>query len=424
MSDDKRDISSNSAKNEHEKVSLEKNQVVFYDTKTDYGTEKKAAPVSCNTPPQPVKRKIPRKRLIINIAAIFLAAVMLVIGTGCVITYGTLSSYNYMDIDTSTHVEEISQTSAVKPTQNSQVSMSPYEGKLLNDQQILNILIIGADTRYNQDRGNSDTMILVSIDTKNKKLKLLSFMRDTYVAIPGYEDNKLTASFSLGGAQLTVRTVQMNYGIQIDRYVIVDFKSFKNIIDKLGGLDIELTQEEVDYIDWQTWKNNQADTRNELNAYSYTYKPNSEGVEVAKVHLNGRQALWHARNRGEDGICSGDDYVRTERQRNVISIMINDLKKSDITTLMNIVYDIGPMITTNFKATEITSLATNITKYLKYDIISQSAPDYNGISVDFTYEDLYVNGEIMNCIVITDWEEFRDKISKYVFENENLLKVS
>ncbi|MBQ8134303.1 MAG: LCP family protein [Clostridia bacterium] len=379
--------------------------------------------------PKKKAKKVSKKRIILSVCASLLALIMFVSGTGCIVMYSYFNRVNYQAIDTENSVVKENDTSSILPEISTTQNTDTYEGKLLNDKQILNILLIGADTRANQDTGNSDTMILMSIDTKSQKLKLLSFMRDTYVAIPGYGENKLNASFTYGGAELTVKTIQANYGIQIDRYAIVDFKSFKNIIDAIGGIDIELTQEEVDYIDWQCWKNNQVETRNELNAYSYTYKPNKNGDEVAKIHLNGRQALWHARNRGEDGICSGDDYVRTQRQRNVISIMINKLKKSDATTVMNIIYEIGPMVTTNLKTSEITGLASNITKYLKYDIMSQSAPDYSNIEVDFYYSDpyerpVYIYGEYTDCILIIDWENFRNKVADFVFYSHNSLKKS
>ena len=104
--------------------------------------------------------------------------------------------------------------------------------------------------------------------------------------------------------------------------------------------------------------------------------------------------------------------------------MINDLKKSDFATIMNVIYEIGPMITTNIKASELTTLAANITKYLRYDIVSQSAPDVNMITQDFTYEDYIINGEKLNFIVITDWDAFREKIATYVFGNENPFKPS
>ena len=95
---------------------------------------------------------------------------------------------------------------------------------------------------------------------------------------------------------------------------------------------------------------------------------------------------------------------------------------------MNIVYEIGPMITTNLKTSEITSLASNILKYLKYDIVSQSAPDYEGMGTDFVYSDdyepVYINGEQVSCILILDWDEFRNKVAKFVFYDTNPLKYS
>lgn len=432
MSEDKE--KSNSELNVKNSYSSDED-VVFYDTRessVSFNNENTQAPRSVNhtTGKNPAatgtrisdKNVFSKKRLIINIASIFLSTVFIISGIVLLVVYYMFTArINYESIDDGIPDLSVGEVSSVV-SKTLETSTDTYEGELLSDRQVLNILLIGADTRYNQDRGNSDTMILISIDTKHKKLKLLSFMRDTYVSIPGYGTTKLTHSFSYGGAELTVRTIQLNYGIQIDRYAIVDFNSFKGIIDKLGGIDIELTQEEVDYIDWQTWKNHQADTRNELDAYSYTYTPNSEGVEVAKVHLNGRQALWHARNRGEDGICSGDDYVRTERQRDVITLMINDLKNSDLNTIMNVIYEIGPMITTNFKASEITTLATNVLKYLRYDIVSQSAPDLNMISEDFFYNDYIINGEKLNVIEIINWDDFRKKIATYVFEDSNPLK--
>lgn len=360
--------------------------------------------------------------IVLKIFAVVIGALMIIGGGICIYLYINFSRVNYDSIN----VDESIPSQTVQETSR---GTKAYEGELLNDSEVLNILLIGADTRYNSNTGNSDTIILLSIDTKNKKLKLLSFMRDTYVAIPGFEDNKLAASYSLGGHELTVRTIQANYGIRVDRYAVVDFNSFRNIIDTMGGLDIELSQEEVDYIDWQCWKNHQVETRNELDAYSRTYTPNADGVEVTKVHLNGRQALWHARNRGEEGICSGDDYVRTQRQRNVISLMINDLKKSDVTTIMSILYEIGPMVTTNLKTSEITALAANIKTYLNYEIVSQSAPDRMTIGTDYYYSDdgyhtpIYISGYQQSCIVINDWEDFRTRIANYVFGTTNELKV-
>lgn len=370
------------------------------------------------------KKKL-TKRVIISIVSCILAVLMMISGTGCIVMYSYLNSINYQSIDT----DSSGIASKDKKADTSGQNTKAYAGKLLNDKQILNILLIGADTRKGQTKGLSDTIIIFSIDTKHKKLKMLSLQRDTWVVIPGYGENKINSAFTLGGAELTVKTIQANFGIQIDRYAIVDFGSFKKIIDKLGGIDVELTQEEVDYIDWQTWSNHQADTRNELDANSFTYKPNKDGVEVTTVHLNGRQALWHARNRGEDGICSGDDYVRTQRQRNVISIMINKIKKSETSKILETLSEIGSMVTTNFKSSEILQLAQNITKYLKFEIVSQSAPDAKSYDIDYWYSDMYehpvyVYGDFVAAILIIDWQDFRGKIADFIFNDENNLKPS
>ena len=394
-------------------------EVVFYDSPKDHSSSIPSYEKSGQT--FLANKNKGGSKLALRICAVVLGVIMIISGSGCIVMYNYFSRVNYESYESSQNNNENSKNSSGNT--NTSKNTNSYDGTLLTDSDILNILIIGADTRYNQDRGNSDTMILLSIDTRHKKLKLLSFMRDTYVAIPGYDENKLTAAFNLGGAALTVNTIQSNYGIQIDRYAIVDFASFKNIIDTLGGIDIELTQEEVDYIDWQCWKNHQVETRNELDASSYTYTPNADGENVAMVHLNGRQALWHSRNRGEEGICSGDDYTRTQRQRNVISLLVNRLKNSDFSTAMSIIYEIGPLITTNLKTSEITTLATNITKYLNYDIVSTSAPEYDKIGVDFYYSDddhpIYIGGWPQSCIVIIDWDDFRVKTANFVFGDGN-----
>ena len=335
---------------------------------------------------------------------------LIVSGSFCIVAYSYFGRINYAEIE-----DEIPGGYTERKTSDNKVHA--YNGELLSDPMILNILLFGADTRKGQVSGQSDTMILFSIDTRHKKLKMLSLMRDTYVEIPGYENNKLNASFFYGGASLAVQAIQRNYGIKIDRYAVVDFKSFKNIIDTLGGIDIDLREEEIDYINWQTWTNNQADTRDEIDISQFDFRENDEGDYVATVHLNGRQALWHARNRGQEGICSGDDYTRTLRQRNVMSILINRLKKADFATIMSVIYEIGPMITTNLRTSEITKLAANVMTYLKYDIVAKSAPEYTSFGVDFYYDNLWINGYGLDCIVIYDWDSFRKKVADFVFED-------
>lgn len=433
--DKSRDISSSS-------------EVVFYDApKKDIVSDSTKRIPKISSAPAPVQPKRSNKKVLaLKICAVVLGILMIISGTGCIVYYSVMSRINYESIGSEISTT-VTSTKPIKP--NSNTDTNEYTGTLLNDEEVLNILLMGADTRANQENGNSDTMILMSIDTRNKKLKLTSFMRDTYVAIPGYPDNKLNAAFSIGGVGLTVRTLQANFGIEIDRYAVVDFSSFKNIIDVLGGIDVEMTGDEIDYINWQTWINKQSEYKNcedpelkesiraqlrdvwittvpenekPINKNELTFKFNGDDEPTAAVHLNGKQALWHARNRGEDGICSGDDYVRTQRQRDVIGTVVEMMRKSDLTTIMNIIYEIGPMITTNLKTSEITALAANVQTYLDYDLVSTSAPTRESLGTDYYFSDenhpIYIYGYMQSCIVISDWDNFRAKVADFVFNNK------
>lgn len=226
-----------------------------------------------------------------NVLVLFLCLIMGGVGGGLIVLYNTVNAIEYKSIDDNQNTSSSHSSLSTGPTE-----LDLNSGELLNDPMILNIMLFGEDSRKaGEEHGRSDTMIMLSIDNRHKKLKLTSFMRDTYVTIPGnnsvgepYGENKLNAAYTLGGPQLTIKTIESNFGINIDRYAVVDFKSFRNIIDILGGVDIELTSEEIDYINWQSYINNQVDTRNEL------------ADEPGVVHLNGRQALWYARNRGDE----------------------------------------------------------------------------------------------------------------------------
>ena len=398
------------------------------------------------------KRKLRKRRIAFNVAVSVLASLMIIAGCALIVVYNYFHRINYQEIEveTSTRTSQTSYiNSAAQHDSNTSDEIKTYNGTLLNDPMVLNIMLFGEDRRYNSDVGNSDTMVLFSVDTRHNKLKMLSLMRDTYVDIPGYGENRLNAAYTFGGPALTVSTIQKNYGIKIDRYAVVDFGSFKKIIDTLGGIDVELTSDEVDYINWQIWINDQdeysdADSSSKeyirsqlkytwqttvdekdkpLNKNEITFEKKDEDSEpTAVVHLNGQQALWHARNRGEDGICGGDDFTRTERQRGVITIIINDLKKADLATLLSVIYEIGPYITTNIKTSEITSLASDLTTYLKYDIVSEAAPSINSISSSFYFSGdehpIYINGSLSSVILIVDWDDFRQQVAEFIYEEQ------
>ena len=118
---------------------------------------------------------------------------------------------------------------------------------------VKNILLVGVDARKGESNNStrSDTMMLLTVDNNNRQIKLTSFLRDTYIEIPGYRWAKLNAAQSHGGTQLLVDTLEYNYGIDIDSYMLVNFDMFTTIIDSLGGIDVEVTEKEAKYINSQ-----------------------------------------------------------------------------------------------------------------------------------------------------------------------------
>lgn len=202
--------------------------------------------------------------------------------------------------------------------------------KAFQDDHLINILLVGQDRWKGQGRQRSDTMILCSINPETKQISLISFLRDLYVQIPnGYRDNRLNATYAFGGFPLLNQTIQKNFGITIDGNFEVDFEGFKQVIDVLGGVDIELTSAEAKYLgNWAT---------------------------VGWNHFDGKQALEYARIRKIDS-----DFNRTARQRTILETVFKNIKQLSFTESMSLLDTILPCLTTNMTDTEILSLATKL----------------------------------------------------------------
>lgn len=337
-----------------------------------------------------------------RIVCLVLSVLLLLGGAGTVYYYSLLDSVNYVADD---------DRSAKKASDPQGMSTGNVIGdsELLQDSKVLNVMLFGEDNNHGEKYGRTDTMILLSIDNIHKKLKLTSFQRDTYVYIPGEGYNKINASYTAGGAKLSIETIESNFGIKIDRYAIVNFASFINIIDTLGGIDMEVTQDEIDYINYQMYKNHQVEGRTTI-----TDPP---GV----VHLNGQEALWYARNRGltkgEDGNeigINGDDWDRTSRQRKLLETMVNRFKTADLGQIISIVNQVGPMVTTNLKKDEITALVANSLTYLNYKVVQNYIPKeglwyYNNPN-DESWD---IAG---SCILIADMTAQRKAFADFIYE--------
>ena len=280
-------------------------------------------------------------------------------------------------------------------------------GELKSSSDVQNILLFGTDNHSDDENGRSDSIILLSIDKQHHILKQTSFLRDLYITIPGYGEDRLNAAYSYGGAKLAVETIEYNFGIKIDNYAIIDFSSFTLIIDAMGGIDLNLTAEEIDYINWQCWKNKQVETRNEINIDDYTFNTDDDGNETTVVHLNGRQALWYARDRDS----AGSDFDRTARQRIVMNTVFSKFKSTDMFTLMRILYEIAPHIKTNMSQGGTTAIAFSAINYLSYD-----RKEYRIPQSDNYYNELVGESEVL---MIADMDYEKESLYNFIFESDN-----
>lgn len=205
----------------------------------------------------------------------------------------------------------------------------------------LSFLLIGEEAIGSTGTyGRSDSMMVLTVNTEKKTVRLLSFMRDLYVNIPGYGMNRLNAAYQLGGSELVGKTLNANFGIYVDGYVKVNFEGFSDIIDAIGGVDVELTEEEAEY----------------LNTTNYISKKKYRTVKPGKQTLNGNQALGYCRVRKRACITGeNNDYGRTARQRLVISNIFDKVKNMRLFDMLGLAYDSMPMITTNISKKQIIS---------------------------------------------------------------------
>lgn len=227
---------------------------------------------------------------------------------------------------------------------------------LMQSKDIINFLLIGVDA----GGGNTDVMMLMSLDKENKTIHLTSFMRDSYTFINTvYGDRyaKMNAAYSNGGVDCLIETIQRNYKIKIDNYFLVDFNTFVRVVDIIGGIDVPVQEYEA--------------REAKLPEYG------------DPVHLNGQQALWYCRIRK----CDVDgDVSRTRRQRQFITAVIEKSKQVKLSQIDDILNTLLTQVKTDCPTSKLISLATQalVSKWYDYQIISASLPalenrlDYSG----------------------------------------------
>ena len=244
--------------------------------------------------------------------------------------------------------------------------------------EVINIALFGVDRREKNEPSRSDSMIILSIDQKHKKIKMSSIMRDTFVKIKDHGETKLTHAYAYGGPQLAIRTLNENFNLNIRDYVTVDFLNFEKIIDAIGGVTIDVKQDEIGLIPQITKSGSQK--------------------------LNGLQAVAYSRIRH----TAGDDFRRTERQRTVLSAMIANIQSVGATKFPSVVTKLLPFTETSMNSMDLIKLGTKVITSNTTKLVQDRFPT-----------DGYWSGKTINGVwyLVADMKATVEQIHKFIYED-------
>ncbi len=281
----------------------------------------------------------------------------------------------------------------------------PLEEILFDDQLITdafdkldgmrNILLLGVDSRTSSFSGRTDTMILLSVDIEGNLIKMTSFLRDTYVSIPGYKNNRLNAAYVYGGFDLLAATFEENFGIRPDAYVIVNLSGLTRVIDELGGVYVDVDSKKLDRINAVIyWYNKQVLNLSNLRDGYLT----KGGLQK----LTGKQAEAWARYR-----YSESDMQRAERQRQLISIIFEQICTMSLSELVSFAMDNIDLVKTNLGISDIISLAPAVLALRDAEIRELQIPISGG------YKSQTISGM---SVLVPDRQKNADALAEFLKE--------
>ncbi len=223
--------------------------------------------------------------------------------------------------------------------------------EISKDKNVTDILLIGVDNRNSEKfTGRSDVLIVLRIDKDSGEVKLASFMRDTLVEIEGHDKNRINTAYHFGSTDLAYNTMQRNFGIKPDYYMVVNFFGMEDIINSLDGVDINIESKEIEYLNWSI---------DEINGIDKSGKAShikSSGMQ----HLNGRQAVAYMRIRkvGLDGL--NGDAARVSRQQIVLTALFNKAKSMSVGQLPDLIETLSQYVRTDIPLTKMIDIGTDI----------------------------------------------------------------
>ena len=279
-------------------------------------------------------------------------------------------------------------------TYDSSLSDEDLAASVTADENITNIALFGLDTREGDKQSHSDCMMIVTVDNTRGKIKLISLMRDSLVDIDGYGEDKLNAAYFRGGPSLAIRTINENFGTDIKDYVAVDFEQLVQIVDAIGGVDIDVQND-----------NELKELNRVIKDYGTERGKEFSGVEKTGLQtLDGVQALCYGRIRKGD---TGDDWARVERQSVVLNAIFTKLQSASATELIGSMRKLVPYVTTSLSPTDMASLIVGAVKNgiptLEHTRIPVDGEwSYSGNSSEFITYDLDVAADHIHAYIYDD----------------------
>ena len=270
------------------------------------------------------------------------------------------------------------------------LTVDDFQDGEVKSEKWLNVLLLGTDVRDTKEYGRTDSMILLSVNAARNQARLISFMRDTWVTIPGRKSKaKLNAACVYGGPQLTMRTLNEYFDLGIDYYVLVNLSCMAEIIDQLGGLRLDVTEAERKALNRGLF---------DLSSMSGMEKLEQSGEQVL---LNGNQAVAFSRIRKID-----TDYQRTERQRTVLTTIARRLQQEDPLSVIGVISKMMPYVETNLSMRQILTLAS-VGFQLNLDEVTQLR-----VPVDGTYQAGMYSG---TWCIRADMDENRHRVHMFIY---------
>lgn len=336
------------------------------------------------------KRRKKKRRIFGKIVFVLEILVLLILCAGLFL-YAQLSKKLDITQDTDFDISKV------------QINKEVAEGNVSEGYQL--IALVGLDNTEGQLVGNSDTMLIACIDNKTKEVDLVSLYRDTYLRVSEDEEGngmyyKANHAFALDGAEGLLTMLNSNLDLPISDYVTVGFEAVSEVVDQLGGIEINLTHDEIVHM------NSYCVSVSKSTGKDYEpIDPEDEGVHL----LNGVQAVSYARIR----YTAGNDFKRTQRQRLVITKMVEKAKSANLSTLNSIMDTVFPMVKTSFTKTEIIKMASSLLSYKIGDTTGFPFTHYMLKDVKGCY------GKDLDCVVPITLESNVQELHAWLFGTEN-----